>query len=91
MPGGSTPTGTFYIRSKYPSVDMKGVNPDGVHYNDPHVPWVMGLIGNIAIHGYPRASYGWPQSNGCVELPLSAAKHLYSMVSVGTPVEIMTS
>ena len=90
MPGGYTPTGTFYIRSKYPSVDMKGINPDGVHYNDHHVPWVMGLIGNIAIHGYPRASYGWPQSNGCVELPISAAKQLYTMVSVGTPVEIMT-
>lgn len=91
MTGAYTPTGTFHIRSKYSNVDMRGVNPDGVPYNDPHVPWVMGLIGNIAIHGYPRAAYGWPQSNGCVELPISAAKRLYGMVNVGTPVEIMSS
>ncbi|WDL95490.1 L,D-transpeptidase [Alicyclobacillus sp. ALC3] len=90
VPGAYTPTGTFYIRSKYSFVDMRGVNPNGVAYNDPHVPWVMGLIGNVAIHGYPRATYGWPQSNGCVELPISAAKRLYSMVKVGTPVEIMS-
>lgn len=87
--GGYTPLGNFYIRSKFQHVDMKGVNPNGKPYNDPHVPWVMGLVGNIAIHGFPRAHYGFPQSNGCVELPVSAAKHLYSMVHIGTPVEIV--
>ncbi len=86
--GAYTPTGTFYIRSKFPHVVMKGVNPNGTHYDDPHVPWVMGLIGNVAIHGYPRASYGFPQSNGCVELPIATAKRLYRMVDVGTPVTI---
>lgn len=91
MPGGHTPTGTLYIRSKYPSVNMRGVNPNGIPYDDPHVPWVMGLIGNIAIHGFKRVSYGFPQSNGCVELPIQAAKSLYSMVQVGTPVEIIKS
>ncbi|MCF8568105.1 L,D-transpeptidase [Alicyclobacillus tolerans] len=88
-PGGYTPTGTFYIRSKYQFVNMRGVNPNGIPYYDPHVPWVMGLIGNIAIHGFNRASYGFPQSNGCVELPISAAKSLYSMAQVGTPVKII--
>ncbi|QQE78308.1 L,D-transpeptidase [Alicyclobacillus sp. SO9] len=89
--GAHTPLGQFYIRTKYLHVDMKGVNPNGTHYNDPNVPWVMGLIGSIAIHGFPRASYGFPQSNGCVELPVKIAKKLYSMVKVGTPVEITKS
>lgn len=87
--GAYTPTGSFYIRSKYQYVNMSGVNPNGVAYYDPHVPWVMGLVGNVAIHGFKRATYGFPQSNGCVELPISNAKTLYSMVQVGTPVEIL--
>ena len=33
--------------------------------------------GGDAVHGYPRASYGFPQSNGCVELPIETAKLHY--------------
>ncbi|MDP9729094.1 L,D-transpeptidase [Alicyclobacillus tolerans] len=84
----ATPLGHFYIRFKSPVVNMKGVNPNGTHYDDPGVKWVMSFDGNIAIHGFPRPSYGFPQSAGCVELPVNIAKKLYSMVHIGTPVTI---
>lgn len=86
--GATTPTGTFYIHSKVVKTDMSGVDPDGEKYEVKNVPWVMGLFGNTAIHGYQRAKYGFPQSNGCVELPIATAKKLYHMVDVGTPVVI---
>ncbi len=52
---------------------MTGTDPDGVHYVAPDVPWVNYFNGGDAVHGYPRASYGFPQSNGCVELPIETA------------------
>jgi lipoprotein-anchoring transpeptidase ErfK/SrfK len=84
----TTPTGTYYIQSKFPWVNMKGTDPNGQTYDIPHVPWVMGLFGDFAIHGYPRATYGFPQSNGCIELPPKTARALYNLVPVGTQVRI---
>lgn len=84
----ATPLGHFYVRNKFLWVNMIGTNPNGTHYNVPHVPWVMPIDGNIAIHGYPRAAYGFPQSAGCVELPIPVAKKLWHMIHVGTPVTI---
>ncbi|WAH38736.1 L,D-transpeptidase [Alicyclobacillus dauci] len=86
--GAATPLGHYYIRSQLPKADMKGKDPDGTTYDIPDVPWVLGLFGNTAIHGYPRQKYGFPQSNGCVELPIGTAKKLYSLVKVGTPVVV---
>ncbi|MFB5190867.1 L,D-transpeptidase [Alicyclobacillus fastidiosus] len=86
--GATTQPGQYYIHSMVQSATMSGVDPDGETYHIPNVPWVMGLVGNTAIHGYPRASYGYPQSNGCVELPIETAKKLYRLVQVGTPVAI---
>ncbi|WP_258112836.1 L,D-transpeptidase [Alicyclobacillus sp. SP_1] len=84
----ATPLGHFYIRFKATHLDMKGTNPNGSHYNVPDVKWVMAIDGNIAIHGFPRQSYGFPQSAGCVELPVPHAAKLFTMVHVGTPVTI---
>lgn len=43
-------------------------------YNDQGIKWVNYFDDGRGIHYYPRAAYGFPQSAGCVEEPLSAAK-----------------
>jgi lipoprotein-anchoring transpeptidase ErfK/SrfK len=67
---------------------MVGTNPDGTHYNDPGVPWVNYFNGGDAVHGFERGSYGSPQSNGCVELPISTAHDVYRLLSIGDIVQI---
>ncbi|EPZ40956.1 hypothetical protein N007_17670 [Alicyclobacillus acidoterrestris ATCC 49025] len=86
--GAATAPGQYYIHAKELSATMSGTDPDGETYHIKGVPYVMDLVGNTAIHGYPRKTYGYPQSNGCVELPIKAAKKLYQLVKIGTPVVI---
>ncbi len=50
---------------------------------DPGVPWVNYFNGGDAVHGFPRASYGFPQSNGCVELPIGTAAQVYPLLAIG--------
>ncbi|HEX5309110.1 MAG TPA: L,D-transpeptidase family protein [Solirubrobacteraceae bacterium] len=83
VPGAATEQGTFPIYARYTSTTMSGTNPDGSKYVDPGVPWVNYFNGGDAVHGFPRPSYGTPQSNGCVELPISTAQRVYGMLSVG--------
>jgi peptidoglycan hydrolase-like protein with peptidoglycan-binding domain len=81
--GAGTEIGTFPIYARYTSTTMSGTNPDGSHYSDPGVPWVNYFNGGDAVHGFPRPSYGTPQSNGCVELPIGTAAQVYGMLSIG--------
>ncbi len=83
VPGASTEQGTFPIYVRYVSTTMTGTNPDGSHYSDPGVPWVNYFNGGDAVHGFPRPSYGTPQSNGCVELPIGTAQRVFGMLSIG--------
>lgn len=83
-----TPAGHFAISAKLSSDTMAGTNPDGSKYYDPDVPWVMYFDGGCAIHGFVRSRYGFPQSVGCVELPVDVAKKVYDLVNVGTQVYI---
>jgi hypothetical protein len=83
VPGAITQIGTFPIYARYTSTTMSGTNPDGSHYSDPGVPWVNYFNGGDAVHGFPRPSYGTPQSNGCVELPIGTAAQAYRMLSIG--------
>jgi hypothetical protein len=69
VPGASTQQGTFAVYTHLTSTTMIGTDVDGTKYVDPGIPWVAYFNGGDAIHGYVRASYGYPQSNGCVELP----------------------
>ena len=41
-----------------------------------------------AIHAFPRASFGTPQSLGCVELPLPAAAKVWPYTPIGTLVTV---
>jgi peptidoglycan hydrolase-like protein with peptidoglycan-binding domain len=81
--GARTEQGTFPIYARYASTTMSGTNPDGSHYSDPGVPWVNYFNGGDAVHGFPRPSYGTPQSNGCVELPIGTAARVYPLLAIG--------
>jgi peptidoglycan hydrolase-like protein with peptidoglycan-binding domain len=81
--GAETAQGIFPIYARYVSTTMEGTDPDGVHYVAPDVPWVNYFNGGDAVHGYPRASYGFPQSNGCVELPIETAAAVFPMLQIG--------
>jgi peptidoglycan hydrolase-like protein with peptidoglycan-binding domain len=81
--GAETAQGIFPIFARYVSTTMEGTDPDGVHYVAPDVPWVNYFNGGDAVHGYPRASYGFPQSNGCVELPIETAAAVFPKLQIG--------
>jgi peptidoglycan hydrolase-like protein with peptidoglycan-binding domain len=86
--GAETARGIFPIYSRLVSTTMTGEDPDGTKYVAPDVPWVNYFNGGDAVHGYPRASYGFPQSNGCVELPIEAAHTVFGMLQLGDIVDV---
>jgi peptidoglycan hydrolase-like protein with peptidoglycan-binding domain len=88
VPGAETELGIFPIYARYVSTTMSGTDVDGTKYVVPDVPWVNYFNGGDAVHGYPRASYGFPQSNGCVELPIEAAHTVFGMLAIGDIVEV---
>jgi L,D-transpeptidase catalytic domain len=87
---GGTATGTYPVFEHAPSVTMSGTNPDGSTYVDPGILWVSYFNGGDALHEYPRASYGFPQSDGCVEMPMSAAAAVYPYTPIGALVDVST-
>jgi lipoprotein-anchoring transpeptidase ErfK/SrfK len=88
VPGAETAQGIFPVYSRLISTTMTGTDPDGTKYVAPDVPWVNYFNGGDAVHGYPRASYGFPQSNGCVELPIETAHTVFGMLRLGDIVEV---
>jgi peptidoglycan hydrolase-like protein with peptidoglycan-binding domain len=87
IPVAPTADGTFPVYLKYTFQIMKGTNPDGSKYADP-VSWVSYFNGGDAVHYFPRASFGWPQSLGCVELPYAQAQVSYPYLTYGTLVTV---
>jgi peptidoglycan hydrolase-like protein with peptidoglycan-binding domain len=83
-----TPLGTYAVYERLTSTTMSGTNPDGSHYSDPGVPWVNYFSGGSAVHGFPRASYGSPQSVGCLELPIPTAERVFGLINYGTLVTV---
>ena len=51
---------------------------------------VLGASGvrGVALHAFNRASFGTPQSLGCVELPEASAKRVWPYTPIGTLVAI---
>ncbi len=88
VPGATTERGIFPIYSRLTSTTMSGTDVDGTKYVVPNVPWVNYFNRGDAVHGYPRSSYGFPQSNGCVELPIGAAHTVFGMLALGDIVEV---
>lgn len=83
-----TATGTFAVFSHLISGTMHGTNPDGTKYSDPGVRYISYFNGGDALHAFSRASYGYPQSLGCVEMPLSSAAEVWPYTPIGTLVTI---
>ncbi len=90
VPGASTELGTFPVYLRYTVTTMSGTNPDGTHYVDPGIPWVSYFNGSDAVHGFVRSGYGYPQSDGCVELPIANAQVVFPMDGYGTLVTVTT-
>ncbi len=83
-----TALGTYPVYERLRSQVMQGINPNGVPYADP-VQFVSYFNGGDAVHYMPRASYGYPQSLGCVELPYAAAQRAWRYISYGTLVTVI--
>jgi lipoprotein-anchoring transpeptidase ErfK/SrfK len=88
VPAAPTALGTFPVFEHIPVGTMSGTNPDGSHYNDPGIKWISYFNGGEALHAFPRASFGTPQSLGCVELPEASAKKVWPYTPIGTLVTI---
>ena len=86
--GATTANGTFPVYARYTVTTMSGTNPDGSHYVDPGIQWVSYFNGGDALHGYVRASYGFPQSDGCVEMPVANAAVVFPLTPIGTLVTV---
>lgn len=88
IPQDPTADGTFIVYLRYTSQIMRGTNPNGTKYADP-VKWVSYFNGSDAIHGFVRASYGFPQSLGCAELPYATAQQVFPYTPIGTLVTVV--
>jgi peptidoglycan hydrolase-like protein with peptidoglycan-binding domain len=87
IPVAPTSQGTFPVYLRYRFQVMQGINPDGSHYADP-VQFVSYFQAGEAVHYFPRYSYGFPQSLGCVELPLAAAALAWPYLTYGSLVTV---
>jgi lipoprotein-anchoring transpeptidase ErfK/SrfK len=87
-PGADTTDGTYAVFEHVRFSDMKGTNPDGSTYNDPNVPYASYFNGGDALHGFIRATYGSPQSNGCVEMSYADAALVWPLTPIGTLVTV---
>jgi peptidoglycan hydrolase-like protein with peptidoglycan-binding domain len=87
IPAAPTQSGTAPVYLRYRFQIMKGTNPDGSKYADP-VQFVAYFRAGEAVHYFPRASYGFPQSLGCVELPLGDAARAWPFLTYGSLVTV---
>ncbi len=88
IPQSPTQAGTYPVFARYRNQVMRGTNPNGTSYADP-VQFVAYFHGGDAVHYFPRAAYGIPQSLGCIELPLSAAAQAWPYLAYGTLVTVL--
>ncbi|MGH9078976.1 MAG: L,D-transpeptidase family protein [Acidimicrobiales bacterium] len=86
--GAPTASGTFPVYERYRVTTMSGTNPDGSKYTDPGIPWVSYFNGGDALHGFVRGGYGYPQSDGCVEMPPANAEVVFPLTPIGTLVTV---
>lgn len=84
-----TADGTFPVYLRYTTTTMSGTNPDGTKYHDTGIPWVSYFNGGDALHGFIRASYGFPQSLGCVEMTFNSAATVWPRTPIGTLVTVV--
>jgi peptidoglycan hydrolase-like protein with peptidoglycan-binding domain len=88
VPAAPTALGTFPVFEHVPVGTMAGTNPDGSKYHDKGIRYISYFHHGEAIHAFNRSSFGTPQSLGCVELPLAAAKKVWPYTPIGTLVTV---
>lgn len=86
--GADTAVGTFPVFEHLTVTTMTGTNPDGSKYHDEGIPWVSYFNGGDALHGFVRPGYGYPQSDGCVEMLPANAAVVFPYTPVGTLVTV---
>ena len=87
IPQDPTTLGTYGVDLRLPFQIMRGKNPNGASYADP-VHWINYFDKSQAVHGYLRAQYGFPQSLGCVEVPIPIAQKIYPHLYIGALVTV---
>ncbi len=87
-------------KKDYRSLKLKHPNMAGcldghpiqwVAYDDSGIKYVDYFNKGIALHYIPRARYGFPQSAGCIEIPLRNARFLHKNIDYGTIVTVIGS
>ena len=89
LPGYATQLGTYPIYIRFTQNWMNGTNPNGTKYHD-MVYWINYFYGGDAVHAFPRATYGSPQSLGCVELPKATAQVAFNDLAIGDLVTVVS-
>lgn len=81
--------GIFKIEEKLDLTTMRWLAGDDISYNLAAVPWTMYFDEDRAFHGaYWRASLGYPQSHGCVNLSVGDSHWLYNWAVEGDHVYV---
>lgn len=90
LPKSPTVKGTFKTYVKYETqAHMRGISPYIGKYDYKNVPYVMYFHESYGIHGaYWHNSFGTRRSNGCVNVPVYAAKWLFEFAPIGTTVMV---
>jgi hypothetical protein len=86
-----TYAGVFKIYEKFQVTSMQGRFPEDKsdNYYLEKVPWTMYYDEARAFHGaYWRASLGFPQSHGCINMTLGDSHWLYNWAEVGDRVYV---
>lgn len=87
IPQDPTTLGSYGVDLRMPFQIMRGKNPNGTPYADP-VHWINYFDKSQAVHGFLRAHYGFPQSLGCVEVPIPIAQQIYPHLYIGALVTV---
>ncbi len=84
-----TPTGTFRVMAKVPTVRYAGYNGLGKWYDYRNTKWNLKFLPQYYIHGaYWHNSFGTRMSRGCVNVSYENMEKLYAFADVGTVVTI---
>ncbi len=94
----ATPTGAYFIIYKQRDRVLRGERrADGSYEYESPVSYWMPFVGGVGLHDASwRGAFGGNiyltnGSHGCVNLPVSAAKELYGLISEGDPVLVFTT
>jgi L,D-transpeptidase catalytic domain len=88
--GFNTPVGEYAIYDRYAMQTMIG-SGGGETWNVPNIPWVMYVVGGVALHGtywHDAHGSGVRMSHGCINLRIDDAEWLYRWADLGTTVQI---